>query len=303
MTHPTSSPSLVHYSTPKLIHRFNFDRTMATDAEQIPDVVSDNDCASMHNGVTLSKGNAVFSQTASRSAQPYLSLTPGWFGDADAISIEIWLTVDSATQDNAVLLSFGDPSTPEAYLPLSARGFQGYTNTYVAIVINPPLGTQTVYVNGTLSYQNPISNAPLFNGEGTTEKFNCIGWDLQRATPGFIGSIDEIRFWEGALTASDITKTAILGVDPTLVILDTNVTIYNVEVEYLVTSEVVTNVGFYGGLSRNKMFGSESVFLIEALDPQCAFNTTVSLDPFYSAKSVLLPAMNYSVTLLPYAAD
>ena len=90
-----------------------------------------------------------------------------------------------------------------------------------------------------------------------------------------------IRFWDGALTAANISETAVLGVDPTIVSLSSNDTIYNVQIDYLVTSEVVTHVGFYGGLSLNKMFGSESVFTIEALDSQCQLKETVALDPFY----------------------
>ena len=270
--------------------------------DQIPDILSDNDFAAIHNGVTLSDSRAVFSQTVNPIAQPYLSLSPGWFGIADAISIEMWVTVDSATQDNAVLFSFGDPSTPEAYVALNARGFQGFVNTYLVAVVNPLKGVLQVYVNGTLSTNLVIPTAPLFDGKGTTEKFNSIGWNLKKTTPGFVGSIDEIRFWDGVLSQANISETATLGVDPTFVVLDSNDTFYNIQIDYLVTSEVVVNVGLYGGLSHNKMFGSESVFLIEALDPQCTFNTTVSLDPFYSETNALLPAMNYSVTLQPYAS-
>ena len=298
---PTSSPTLMHFSSAELIHRFTFDHTSASNQAQIPDVVSDNDYAAIHNGVTLSDSLAIFKQTVNPTAQPYLALTPGWFGVADAISIEMWVTVDSATQDNAVLYSFGDHSTPEAYITLNAKGFQGFVNTYLAVVVNPPMGVMQVYVNGTLTTNSIISTNPLFNGEGASEQFNCIGWDLKKTTPGFIGSIDEIRFWDGALRSTNITETAILGVNPTLVVLESNDTFYNIQIDYLVTNEVVANVGFYGGLSRNKMFGSESVFLIKALDPQCTFKTTVALDPFYSEVSVLLPAMNYSVTLQPYA--
>ena len=264
-------------------------------------MANSNDFVAIHNGVTLSDSRAVFSKTVNPAAQPYLSLSPGWFGAADAISIEMWLSVDSATQDSAVLYSFGDPTTPEAYLSLRALGFQGFTNTYLAIVVDPPSGMSYVYVNGTLSSNRSISSTLLFDGQGLTEKFNAIGWNLQKTTPGFIGSIDEIRFWDGALTAANISETAVLGVDPTIVSLSSNDTIYNVQIDYLVTSEVVTHVGFYGGLSHNKMFGSESVFTIEALDSQCQFKETVALDPFYSEASVLLPAMNYSVTLLPYS--
>ena len=146
----SSSPTLMHYSTAKIAHRFSFDYTSATDSSQVPDVVSNNDFAAIHNGVTLSDGRAVFSKTVNPAAQPYLSLTPGWFGAADAISIEMWVTVDHATQDSALLYSFGDPTTPDAYLSLRAMGFQGFVNTYLAIVIDPPSGMSYVYVNGSL---------------------------------------------------------------------------------------------------------------------------------------------------------
>ena len=296
----TSSPSLRHYSIAKMIHRFTFDHTLATDSSQVPDVISSNDFAAIHNGVTLSDSCAIFSKTTNPAAQPYLSLNPGWFGVADAISIEMWLSVDSNTQDNAVLYSFGDPTTPEAYLSLNAKGFQGFTNTYLVVVVDPSSAMMRIYVNGSSFLNQSISTLPLFDNKGPTEKFNSIGWDLKKTTPGFIGSFDEIRFWDGTLTASNISETAVLGVDPTVVSLSPNDTIYNIQIEYTVTSDVVAHVGFYGGLSHNRIFGSESVFSIQALDPLCHFNVTIALDPFYSANSVLLPAMNYSITLLPY---
>ena len=298
---PTSSPTLMHFTTAEMIHRITFDYSSATNPAQVPDVVSDNDYATIRNAVTLSDSRAIFTQTVNPAAQPYLALSPGWFGVADAISIEMWMTIDSATQDNAVLFSFGDPSTPGAYISLNAKGFQGFVNTYLAVVVNPPAGLLQVYVNGTLTTNSVISTNPLFDGEGSNEKLNYIGWDLKKTTPGFIGSIDEIRFWDGALKPANITETAIVGVNPSLVILDSNDTFYNIQIDYLVTSEVIANVGFYGGLSLNRMFGSESVFLFQALDPQCIFKASVALDPFYSGVSVLLPAMNYSVTLQPYA--
>ena len=297
----TSSPTLMHYSVAKMVHRFTFDYPTATNTAQVPDIADANDVATMHNGLTLSQGLAVFSQSSNPSARPYLELPPSLFGVADAISIEMWVTVDTSTPNTAILFSLGDSSNPDAYISLSAAGFQGFTNTYMAIIIDPPNGAFNVYVNGTLSSSQSISKSPIFNGEGSSEHFNCIGWDLKKSTPGFIGSIDEIRFWDGALSIDRIWATEAAGVDPTLVTLNSNNTFYNVQIDYLVTSEVAMNIGFFGGLSRNKMFGSESMFLIQALDPQCAFNTTVVIDPYYSAVSLNLPAMNYSVALLPFS--
>ena len=297
----TSSPTLMHYSVAKMVHRFTFDYPTATNTAQVPDIADANDVATMHNGLTLSQGLAVFSQSSNPSARPYLELPPSLFGVADAISIEMWVTVDTSTPNTAILFSLGDSSNPDAYISLSAAGFQGFTNTYMAIIIDPPSGAFNVYVNGTLSSSQSISKSPIFNGEGSSEHFNCIGWDLKKSTPGFIGSIDEIRFWDGALSIDRIWATEAAGVDPTLVTLNSNNTFYNVQIDYLVTSEVAMNIGFFGGLSRNKMFGSESMFLIQALDPQCAFNTTVVIDPYYSAVSLNLPAMNYSVALLPFS--
>ena len=295
----SNSPTLQHFSTPEMRHRFTFDHTLATNSEQIPDVVDDSSYAAIHNGVTISNSRASFAKTTNPAAQPFLSLSPGLFGVADTISIEMWVSVDSATLDSAVLFSFGDTSSPATSISLNAKGFQGYTNTYLAIVVDPAHGLTHIYVNGTLSSTRNIPSTPLFNGSGSTETFNYLGWNAQKTTPGFIGAIDEVRLWDGALSELNITETFALGVDPTLLSFTANQTVYNIQINYLVTSEVVVNVGFYGGLSRNRMFGSESSFHIQALDPQCNFNTTVTIDPFYSEASILLPAMNYSVTLLP----
>ena len=77
-----------------------------------------------------------------------MSLAQGWFGAADAVSIEMWLTVDSATQDNAILFLFGDKSTPDACVDFGARSRQGVVNTYVVVVIDPHSQRQMVYING-----------------------------------------------------------------------------------------------------------------------------------------------------------
>ena len=286
---------------PALIHRFTFDTTLASNQNQVPDMSSPNDVASMHNGVFLQNSKAMFPVASNMMAKPYLSFAEGLFGSANAISIELWISVDSATQNSAVICSFGDANEAGGRILLTAAGLQGIVNTYVAIVIDTISGISTTYINGTVISTVAISSNLLFNGEGNNETHNYVGWDVSKYTPGFIGSIDELRMWTGALPASAIAETFSVGMDPSKVFIKGDYTKFNVQLEYYVTSQVVTNVGFYGGSSKNKMFGSESAFMIKAIDPQCGFTANLTLDPFSSSNAILLPAMNYTVELLPYA--
>ena len=304
-TSPKLPPKTVAPTTaqefPVMIHRFTFDTSLASNQNQVPDMNSPNDVVTLHNGVFLQDSKAVFPVASNMVAKPYLSFAEGLFGSTNAISIEMWISVDSATQNSAVIFSFGNGNEPGGRILLSAAGLQGIVNTYVVMVIDAVSGVSTTYVNGTVTSTVAITSNSLFNGDGNNETSNYVGWDVNKYTPGFIGSIDEIRMWTGALPAIAILQTYSTGMDPSKVYIKGDYTKFNVQLAYFVTSQVVTNVGFYGGSSKNKMFGSESAFMIKAIDPQCGFTANLTLDPFSSSNAILLPAMNYTVELLPYA--
>jgi hypothetical protein len=103
----------------------------------------------------------------------------------------------------------------------------------------------------------------------------------------------------GALSYDSIKTSNFLGVDPTMVPLSRQDMMYNVQLNYYVTSQVKTNVGFFGGLSLNPMFGPETSFLIQSLDPQCGYSMIAPLSAKTSSWTMSLAAMNYSVTLVP----
>jgi hypothetical protein len=150
------------------------------------------------NGMTLENSQAKFVYTVFADAQPYIEINSNKLGiskDADSFSVEMWVNVDSAAKDTAVLFSFGGPvSSGGVSLPLYlckdqgkfASGLQGQGPTYIAATVTA-LSLQ-LYINGTQLAKIARYSAPiLFNGQGNSESANYIGWDRNSSTPGFIG--------------------------------------------------------------------------------------------------------------------
>jgi hypothetical protein len=262
----------------------------------VPDTIDLESFGALINGVTLVKSKAIFHPSGNKAQQPYIRLPSGWIGDADAISVEMWVSFDDDNNDDAVLFSFGDDANQ---IRLKTVGFKGHSNVYIATVYDPPSGFVTVYVNGNVTDKHAISGGSLLGGQGAFENYNYLGWDKKATTPGLSAQIDEVRFWMGALSFDSIQTSNFLGVDPTMVPLSQRDMMYNVQLNYYVTSQVKTNVGFFGGLSLNPMFGPETAFLIKSLDPQCGYSVTAPLNSQTSSWSMSLAAMNYSVTLVP----
>lgn len=296
---PTVAPTLLHYASSQLMHQFTFDNVNAINNKLIPDNVDILQNAALQNGLSISLGSAIFAPSSNVNAQPYLMLPAGIFGITDAVSLEFWASFDAANNNNAVLMSIG---TSPNNIKLTTAGFAGLQNAYIAILINPAQAVMQVYVNGILSRAIGIPSGPLLGGSGSSENFNYIGWDKSKTTPGMSAQINEIRIWAGLLSNTSMAQSLVQGCDPSYIAFASTDVTRPLQITYKVTSKVTMAIGMYGGLSMSPMFGIESSYQVTALDPQCSYNVKMSLSATSTAY-MLLPAMNYTVTLLPYTTS
>jgi hypothetical protein len=262
----------------------------------------------LKNGASLA-GGKVLLQSAYYNVpipQPFVEIVSGYVGisgESDSVTIEMWVDIDIKTSSDAVLFSFGDPSLP-GYLSLSAKGLQGKSNAYISVVVDS-FGMD-VYVNGSsinsdLSRFMSWTSQPLFGGMGDSLPMCYLGWDKQATTPGLIGSIDELRIWQGRRSKVDIQSTASQGLDTSKLHLTSTDTSQPIFVSIVTSTTIRLTIQFFGGLSNITMFGGETSFLVESLNPSIGFTAVVALNSSTST-AVLngIPATDYRVSLLPY---
>jgi hypothetical protein len=101
-------------------------------------------------------------------------------------------------------------STP--YLGIS-KTFMGQTNLHVAIVLYNG-GYGYVYFNGVLNATTATSG--FYLPDGSSGEINYIGYSTDGASPGFAGSVNEFRVWNGALSPSTIAAHFSTGPDQKL---------------------------------------------------------------------------------------
>jgi len=75
-------------------------------------------------------------------------------------------------------------------------------------VFNPPLGYLALYTNGVLAALNSSVIVPM---SSVTNLYSWIGRSLYSGDSYFNFSLDELRLYNGALTAADIAATDALG--------------------------------------------------------------------------------------------
>jgi len=102
----------------------------------------------------------------------------------------------------------------------------GQTNIQIVGVYSPDTGNEAFYTNGVLAARVSMFNAmidpvaykdPAFNSQSVlvyqlgADPNNYLGRSLYAADPGFLGSIDECRIYNGPLTASQVAADYALG--------------------------------------------------------------------------------------------
>ena len=176
----------------------------------------------------------------------YVQLPVGILGSPSppSVSIEVWITTlpgaqsgyNSASGSYTRIFQFGGHTansnagsiiisrdgntgnfqfltTPDAKNYYGADfplNFDGATNLYIAIVISSS-GGGSFYMNGALAFTVSGLSIPT----GTVGELNYLGFGYDGGSPGFSGSVDEFRVWQGALSAADIATHYNVGPNST----------------------------------------------------------------------------------------
>jgi len=228
--------------TNNLIHRYSFSETAGTTtADSVPGNSPTWD-GTLNGGATLGGG-----QVTLNGVDGFVQLPAGIVSGMDAVTIEAWANITSIpSASNAWLFAFGDQNTAASpqgrnyigFVPYTAAanasslfgqgdpGFNGEQdalfslvgggvtnylgNVHVVCVYNPYAGYVSLYTNGVLAAINNSVTHPLAATLGS-DPLNALGVSLYAADPYLTGSIDEVRIYNGPLSAAQIAADYALG--------------------------------------------------------------------------------------------
>ena len=282
-------PPEVSVDDVQLLHDFTFD-TKHLKGNIVTDSIGGSS-AQLRNGVTITEEGAAFNG----GPEQYIQLEPSVLSFSEAVTIEVWASFAAGTFNNeATLLSFGPPYD-NISLPtdlFTSTPFEG--SVYLAAVYSADLFT--LYLNGQATFNRSIR----FRANLTSMGYNFIG----RSVFGGVGSgltatIQAVRIWYGQLEPTDIFTNYLAGYLTSSLYVTEELSVGDITIIYIATTLQQVQIGFFGGNSSfSPMFGAETSFRLSATDNQCAFSLDVSLDGNTSSTTVLMAAMNYTVSIV-----
>ena len=226
----TQTVKVVMFSPVSLIHRYSFDEPSGTNvADSVGGAAWD---GILPNGGTLGGGQVVFDAALSQ----YIELPAHVIGTNDSVTIDLWATFPEELPTYCFLFGFGDISGSTGYdyifcQPTTGRisitddtygseetaygytNFSQATNLHITAVFNPPCGTLALYIDGELAGENRAIIMPL---SAVSNAYSYIGRSLFSGDSYFDFTIDELRIYDGALSAGAIAATEALGPDQLL---------------------------------------------------------------------------------------
>lgn len=139
-----------------------------------------------------------------------------------------YITFSPHTGGGTAQLNFGQgtPGNLGERDAISTGTLDGQNNMQIVGVFSPDTGNEAFYTNGVLAVRVSMFNAmmdpvsyrdPAFNSQSVlayqlgADPNNYIGESLYGTDPGFNGSIDEFRIYNGPLTASQVAADYALG--------------------------------------------------------------------------------------------
>ena len=139
-----------------------------------------------------------------------------------------YVTFSPHTGGGTAQLNFGQglPGNAGERDAISTGTLDGQNDLQVVGVFSPDTGNQAFYTNGVLAARVSMFNAmidpvgysdPAFNSKSVlayqlgADPVNYLGESLYAPDPGFNGSIDEVRIYNGPLTASQVAADNALG--------------------------------------------------------------------------------------------
>lgn len=131
-------------------------------------------------------------------------------GQADSHSISFCVHTGAGTTGDldAAISDFDDANVNRQNCYVVPQGVDdplaGLVGAYVAAVFNPPSGYIAIYTNGVLAAK--LTGVTNTITPGVWDASNFIGKDNWPDTP-MVGSLDEFRIWNGALTGQQIAAS------------------------------------------------------------------------------------------------
>jgi hypothetical protein len=226
----------------------------------------------------------------------YISLPSYSIGAGKIVTLEFWADFKSTNDVTATLFAFGDKTLGTMFSAKAVFNKQGVI--FLAYVYNPLEGYTKVYINGGLSSVARIPKQPLYQPDASTH-YAYIGRNADGSGPGMTCDIDELRIFEGELSAAAINNHFIVGVDPSHVSISSKVALNNVNLTFFAISKQSIEVSFLGGASKIAMFGPDMFFELVSSDSLCGYKIMVPLNAGTSSVTSKLAAMNYTVSLSP----
>jgi alpha-L-arabinofuranosidase len=208
-----------------LVHRYSFEESGGS-------VVSDSVGGPAWNGTLPNGGTFGGGQLAlDAGSQQHVQLPGGILSNYSAVTIEAWFTFSSQLPLNCFLYGFGNTNgaSGNGYIFCAPQGgriaitssdwageqnaysgvdFSFQTNFHLVAVYAPLAGSLALYTNGVLSGINNSVTVPL---SSVTDVYSLIGKSLYSGDPYPSLSVNEFRIYNGALYASDVAATQVLG--------------------------------------------------------------------------------------------
>jgi rhamnogalacturonan endolyase len=190
--------------------------------------------ATLFNGAVVSNGKLQLQNaglTSNASTLQYARLPNGILPASGSATVEVWYNTNSATPTWMRVFDFGNGASGQSYLfytpkgstgnaravirdvggaergiDASAPAAQGYTNM-AAVVVDASAGTLALYLNGALVSTTPLAGIDI---GAVNETLAYLGRSQYSSDAGFSGSIDELRIYNEARSATTIAadKTA-----------------------------------------------------------------------------------------------
>ena len=240
---PTQLPTIyISQSTNlQLLHVFSFNDNHGLTPANVSDSVGGR-IATLHNGVEILNGKAVFHAMGAGSPIPYIQLPIDSLNSVNVTTIEIWVTVDPSNNPSATLFSFGS-SLHQISFSTASLTADVSTEYYIVVVYNMEEHYSKVYIDGVL-LQTETIYLPAFE-----DSFSFIGLNYSQHGRGMTASVDEFRIYYGELPLDYIQNNFWIGVDPSHIYLSKQDTLSNVNMTFMVASLQEVSIGFYGGAS------------------------------------------------------
>jgi len=296
---PTAGPTfnITDFSTPLLLYEFTFPSTKHSSERVIYEAGGSAAITLVGEDIYIDKGNVVFDNNNASAPLSYLQLPFISLQNAKIATIEMWITFDEKNPSGSTLFSFGGTDSDNTVYLRCSSELAG-NKFYVVAVYNSEMAYAKVYLNGSLSAYVNVTQGPLIGAHALSEAANYIGSNANHSGPGLIATLHSVKVWSGELLAAEVRVNSLIGDNPSTLIIGNSLTTSDVNVTFLTPSTQNVLINAYGGSSvKAQMFDNRMVFAVTATLPTCAYKKMVPLDSSTSSASIVVPAMNLTVTL------